>query len=202
MARIIAGTAGGVRLAVPRGTTTRPTTDRVREALFASLAVWAGGAAEGAGQQLAGLAFLDLFAGSGALGLEAASRGARRVVWVEKDRGAAGVIAKNLTVARLTGRVVTESVATFLARPASELFDVALLDPPYGLANDEITALLAAAVGNGHMAPDGLVVVERDARTPAPRWPPGLSLGWSRRYGESYLYFCPRGAESESEHDA
>lgn len=190
VARIIAGQAGGVRLTTPRGATTRPTTDRVREALFAALATWTGGAAGPASEQLQEVDVLDLFAGSGALGLEAASRGARRVVWVERDRAACAVIERNRATAGLDGRVVVSSVGSYLDRPAGRPFDVLLLDPPYVMANEELAGLLDRAATHGFIAPDGLVVVERDARSAEPQWPFALTLGWSRRYGESCLYFC------------
>lgn len=169
---------------------TRPTTDRVREALFAAVATWSGGASGPASEQLQELDVVDLFAGSGALGLEAASRGARTVVWVERDRGAAAVISRNRASTGLAGTVVLASVGAYLDRAGAGAFDLLLLDPPYALPNEELTELLDRAGRNGFVAPDALVVVERDARTPEPQWPPALGLGWSRRYGESCLYFC------------
>lgn len=184
---------------MPSGRDTRPTTDRVREALFSALATWFGGAGGPAEEQLDGLAVLDLFAGSGALGLEAASRGALRVVFVERDRAAAGVIRRNIAATHLPGEVVTGSVSVFLDRQSHAAFDLLLLDPPYALPNDELVELLDRVDLNGVIAADGLVVVERDSRTPEPSWPTGLRRERMRRYGETCLYFC---RPSESEHDA
>lgn len=198
MSRIITGSAKGARLITPQGSQTRPTTDRVREALFSSLSTWAGTAAEDPAEQLSGLAVLDLFAGSGALGLEAASRGADPVTWVEKDHGVAAVIKQNQKHTRLSGRIVTASVRNFLAQPAAHANDVILLDPPYELTNDELVTLMATALAHGYLLSDGIFVVERSVRVGEPDWPGGLELSWTRRYGESCLYFC-RAAEGNKD---
>lgn len=198
MSRIITGSARGARLITPPGAHTRPTTERVREALFSSLSTWAGTVDADPAEQLADLAVLDLFAGSGALGLEAASRGARPVTWVEKERSAAEVIKQNQRHTRLAGRVIVGSVRGFLSQPAAHANDVILLDPPYELTNDELSELIALALTGGHLLDDGIMVVERSVRTGEPAWPTGLGLGWMRRYGESCLYFC-RPSEGESD---
>lgn len=181
--RIVAGLAGGRTLQVP-GKGTRPTSDRVREALFSRL--------EHAGL-IDGAQVVDLFAGSGALGLEAASRGARSVVLVEAAREAARVCRRNAGTLGLPGvRVVAERVQTFLARDG-EPVDVALVDPPYDLAEAELAAVLAVLAT--HLAPGGVVVVERSTRSPEPTWPSGptaaaLRRTDERRYGETVLWFA------------
>lgn len=181
MTRIVAGRAGGRRLATPRGDATRPTSDRVREALFSRLESWHGA--------LEGLRFLDLYAGSGALGLEAWSRGAEAVL-VEHDRRTSGVIVANARSLGADVRVVTSSVAAFLARePGGAAFDVVVSDPPYPLADAAVAADLAALVGQGWLAPGATVVVERSSRTPAPAWPPPLEEAASKRYGETTLWY-------------
>ncbi|HRA49581.1 16S rRNA (guanine(966)-N(2))-methyltransferase RsmD [Actinotalea sp.] len=187
MTRIVAGLAGGRTLQVP-GKGTRPTSDRVREALFSRL--------EHAGL-LDGARVLDLFAGSGALGLEAASRGAHAVVLVESARDAARVCRRNAETLGLAGVVVAgERVQSFLARPG-EPVDVAFVDPPYDLAETELAAVLAALAPR--LAPGAVVVVERSTRSPEPAWPdapdmpgagPALRRTDERRYGETVLWFA------------
>lgn len=190
MGRIIAGRARGARLSALAGTTARPTTDRVREALFSALATWSGTAGEPVETQCAGLAVLDVFAGSGAIGLEAASRGADPVHLVERDRGAAEVIRRNIASTGLGARLHVRDAAAFLAGPPPVVFDVMVADPPYGMPNDELTGLLRAAVDGGFLAPDGLFVVERFRRDLEPTWPGGFELSGRRDYGETALYFC------------
>lgn len=189
MSRIIAGSAGGRRLIVPPGDATRPTTDRVREAFFSSLAAWLGTSEQPPDSQLAGVAFLDLFAGSGAVGLEAASRGADPVVCVESDARTCDIIRANADAARLAPLVVRDTAQRFLASsgPASTGFDVVWLDPPYGLGDAEVDALVDAVVTPGRLRPDALIVVERSARSRAPRFPADADA-WQRRYGETVLH--------------
>lgn len=180
MTRLIGGTAGGRRIAVPP-TGTRPTSDRVREALFSLLE--ARGAIDDA-------QVLDLFAGSGALGLEALSRGASTAVLVERDPRACGVITSNASVAGVRGAVVRRSAVTaFLRRPAGPV-DLVFVDPPYADPVDDVLALLVP-----WLAPGALVVVERDVRSPAPVWPAGVEPEEPRRYGETALHLASRGAE-------
>jgi 16S rRNA (guanine966-N2)-methyltransferase len=176
--RIVAGTAGGRTLQVP-GSGTRPTSDRVREALFSRL--------EHAGA-IADATLWDLYAGSGALGLEAASRGARDVVLVESSRSAAQVCRRNAATLGLTGvSVVAERVAQFLARATGPV-DLALLDPPYGISEPELADALAGLVP--HLAPGAVIVVERSTRSPEPIWPTCLHRVDERRYGETVLWFA------------
>lgn len=182
MTRIISGSAGGRRLATPRGQSTRPTSDRVREALFSAIEAWCG--------SLDGLRFLDLYAGSGAVGLEARSRGAGVVTLVEHDRATAALIRRNATTLGF-GRVdvVTAAVATALLTPPAAPYDVVFLDPPYPLAGERVTDDLRALVVHGWLVPDALVVVERSARGPELEWPDGLTGDRTRRYGETQLWY-------------
>jgi 16S rRNA (guanine(966)-N(2))-methyltransferase RsmD len=180
VSRIVAGSYKGRRIATPPGRDTRPTSDRVREALFGGL----GG--------LDGVRFLDLYAGSGAIGLEAASRGASAVLLVESDSRAGKVIRDNIallgagTVARLAPSRV-ESVLS--GGPLGEGYDIVVADPPYDVGETEITALLTGLVGYGWLADDALVIVERSSRSPEPGWPEGLASERCRRYGETTLWY-------------
>ena len=187
MTRIIAGVARGRRLKVPADGT-RPTTDRVREAMFARLDHLLGG--------FAGARVLDLFAGSGALGLEAASRGATQVVLVERDRRAAAVARDNARTVGTPGiRVVESPVASFLAGdPAPH--DVVLADPPYSVATAEIESMLDRLT-RGWLAPEGLVVIERATRGAALAWPAGLVALRQSAYGETTLWYGQRAPEGE-----
>jgi 16S rRNA (guanine966-N2)-methyltransferase len=182
MTRLVAGVAGGRTLAVPpRGT--RPTSERVREALFSRLEHVLG---------VDGAHVLDLYAGSGALGLEAASRGASRVVLVESDRTAAQVCRRNAVGTGLADRVevVADRVERRLGQLADDGFDLVLLDPPYALTDGELLGVLGELVRV--VRPGGSVVVERSARSHGPRWPPGLEPDGDRRYGETHVWFARR----------
>ncbi|MET0236844.1 MAG: 16S rRNA (guanine(966)-N(2))-methyltransferase RsmD [Kibdelosporangium sp.] len=176
MTRIVAGTAGGRRLAVPpRGT--RPTSDRVREAMFSAIE---------AALDLDGARVLDLYAGSGALGLEALSRGAAAVTFVESDRTALNVLRSNIATLGLPGAsVVSGRVQGFLAGEPSPC-DLILADPPY--ADTDIDTVAAAL--SGWTAPDGLVIIERSVRSPAPAWPPSLRALKVRKYGDTALHWA------------
>lgn len=196
MTRIIAGVAGGRRLATAPGRGTRPTSDRTREALFATVTAIRGG--------LAGVRVLDLYAGSGAVGLEALSRGAADALLVEADARAARVIRDNIAAVGLPGaRLVTDKVERVLARgPAGaggDARDFVFADPPYAAGDEELTRVLSALSGAGlsgaalsgaaWLAPGALVVVERSARSGPPNWPPGYETDRSRRYGETVLWY-------------
>lgn len=196
MTRIIAGRCSGAQLRTPAGDKTRPTTDKVREAAFNTLATWFSSAARSAGEQLAGYSFLDLFSGSGAVGLEAASRGAQAVL-VEKDRAVAKVIKDNAARTKLVVKVVTADAGAFLESPPKP-FDVAWLDPPYALDNKRLANLLNQ-LQSGWLADDGLVIVERSAKGEAFAWPNGYSDSWQRRYGDSVLSFARWKARSFDE---
>jgi 16S rRNA (guanine966-N2)-methyltransferase len=185
MTRIIAGSARGRRLQVPPGRDTRPTSDRVREALFSRLEH--GGVLDGAH-------VLDLYAGSGALGLEALSRGARSAVLVESDRATAALVRRNVQALGLDGaRVLAAPVATALARQSEEPADLVLADPPYPLDEQSLALVLRLLVENGWLAEDALVVVERSSRSPEPQWPDALVRADERTYGETRLWFADAG---------
>lgn len=192
MTRIIAGRAGGRRLATPTGTDTRPTSDRVREALFSAVESWAG--------SLTGLRFLDLYAGSGAIGLEAWSRGASEVTLVEGDRRTASLISRNARdLGCAEARVVAQSVSSALAGGPAVGFDVVFADPPYPLSDEAVAADLVALVDHGWLAPGALVVVERGRRSPEPRWPDGIEGTRSKKYGETVLWYAEADEHLSSE---
>ncbi|MGZ4446204.1 MAG: 16S rRNA (guanine(966)-N(2))-methyltransferase RsmD [Nocardioides sp.] len=182
MTRIIGGSAGGRRITTPKGAATRPTSDRVREALFSAVESWCG--------SLHGLRFLDLYAGSGAVGLEAWSRGAGVVTLVEQDRRTAALIAEN---ARSLGypkaHVVAAGVAGTLGRAPTAPYDVAFLDPPYPLADAQVADDLAALAEHGWLVPGAMVVVERSVRSPEPGWPAGFTDTREKKYGETVLWY-------------
>ncbi len=183
MTRIIAGFAGSLRLKVPSAGT-RPTSDRVREAIFSSL---------DARDAIAGARVLDLYCGSGALGLEAASRGAATIALVDKAAAAARIARANAELVRrqATGRapeiaVAERTVQSFLSDDDST-WDVVFLDPPYELPAAKAMADLAFLVPRLH--PASVVVVERPAREPEPEWPAGLALERRKNYGETAVYW-------------
>jgi len=179
--RIVAGEWGGRRLQTPKGDGTRPTSDRVREAMYSSLESELGG--------LDGARVLDLFAGSGALGLEALSRGAAHADLVESDRRAADAIRANIrTLGATDAHVYVTTAARFLGDLPPEPYDLVLLDPPYALESDEVGVLLTALVREGGLDPDGVVVVERSHRTPF-SWPDGLTGLRDKAYGETHLWY-------------
>lgn len=182
MTRIIAGIAGGSRIDAPPGASTRPTTDRVREALFSRLDHL---------DEIEDAVVLDLYAGSGALGLEAASRGAARVVLVESAPAVARVAARNAASLRLAGvDVVRARVERHLAGAAPAAAHLVFADPPYDLDDDELAGVLLRLVDGGWVAPGGLVVVERSKRSPEPAWPRGLTCENAKTYGETVLWFA------------
>lgn len=189
--RVIAGSARGRRLAVPAGATTRPTTDRVREALFSVIATWAGRGGEPPEFSLSGIAFCDFYAGSGAVGLEAASRGAGPVLLVEADRRIAALAARNAASLELKAEVRSSRVEDLLSRSAPSVFDIVFADPPYDMESEQLSSVLSRVAG-GWLAPEGLVVVERSRRSPAMIWPDTLARTWSRTYGETVLEFGSR----------
>ncbi|MGH3900017.1 MAG: 16S rRNA (guanine(966)-N(2))-methyltransferase RsmD [Pseudonocardiaceae bacterium] len=180
MVRIVAGVAGGRRLAVPPHGT-RPTSDRVREAVFSALQ---------ARLDLNGVRVLDLYAGSGALGLEALSRGAAHVRFVESDRRAAAVLRRNVEALGLPGTQVTiGAVQAVLHGDPDEPYDVVLADPPYALDEVTLAGVLSALAGGGWLARSALLVVERAAKAPAPTWPDDVVVRTQRRYGDTAVYY-------------
>jgi 16S rRNA (guanine966-N2)-methyltransferase len=184
--RIVSGIAKGRRLEVPaRGT--RPTSDRAREALFSSLTVLL---------DLQGARVLDLFAGTGAVGLEALSRGAAQAAFVESARSAASVLQANIDALGLPGAVVHRcSVESFLAATAGERpFDLVFADPPYALGDSELAAILQVLSAESRwLAAEAVVVVERPARGGPPPWPDVIQPIKDRRYGEGVLWYGRRG---------
>jgi 16S rRNA (guanine966-N2)-methyltransferase len=186
MTRIVSGFAGSQTLQVPKAGT-RPTSDRVREAIFSAL---------DARDAVHGARVLDLYAGSGALGLEAASRGATSVVLVEKSPAAAQVCRRNAAAVTASARaakvpvpaidVRATSAQSFLAGAAGP-FDVVFIDPPYDVGDAELLAVLTALVPL--LADDADVCVERSARTPEPTLPAGLDLTRRKPYGETAVYW-------------
>ncbi len=139
---------------------------------------------------LAGLSFCDLYAGSGAVGLEAASRGAYPVLLVERDSQTAGLARRNVVALDLPVQVRVGGVESVVAAPPAAPFRIVWLDPPYELATAQVDAVLAALHTNGWLEPDPLVVVERAGRSEPLGWPQALPVRWSRRYGETTLYFA------------
>lgn len=181
MTRIIGGRLGGRRLKTPPGEGTRPTSDRVREALFSALEAELG--------SLQGTRFLDLYAGSGAVGLEAVSRGAVALTAVEADRRAAGVVRANAGSLGVAADVRAQPVERVVAGgPAGPAYDVVFLDPPYAQVG-EVPGVLGLLLGRGWLDPDAVVVVETGRRTPEPAWPEGLVLDRRRLYGETVLWY-------------
>ena len=206
---MIAGEAGGRRLAVPDGRDTRPTSDRAREGLFATISSMLG--------SLAGARVLDLYAGSGAVGLEALSRGAEHVLLVEQGARAARVIRENIEAIGLPGAVlVADRVERVLARgpspagqnstapaggrnstapaggqdgTAQDRYDVVFADPPYALADAEVSRVLILLAARGWLAPGALVIVERATRSGPPSWPDGFVPDRARRYGEATFWY-------------
>jgi 16S rRNA (guanine966-N2)-methyltransferase len=190
MTRIIAGVHGGRRLVAPPGVQTRPTSDRVREAFFSAL---------GTMTDLSAARFMDLYAGSGAVGLEALSRGASQALLVEAEAKAARVIRDNIVTLRVgaAARLITGRVSQVLAaEPEDGPYDVVFADPPYAVGDDEVTEVQQALVGNGWLAGDAVVVFERSTRTAvrgAPlSWVDGITAERSRRYGETTLWYGRR----------
>ena len=184
MLRIVGGTARGRRLVVPpRGT--RPTSDRAREGLYNSLAT---------DLDLEGARVLDLFAGSGALGLEALSRGALVVTFVEHDRVAADALRRNLQTVDLPGGVLSRAtVESYLvAAGADEPYDLVLADPPYAYEDTRLATVLTGLDDDRWLARGGVVVVERAARSPEPTWPAGVEPHKHKRYGEAVLWYGRR----------
>lgn len=174
---VVAGVARGVPLVAPSDI--RPTTGRVREALFSSLG------------DLTEMSVLDLFAGSGALGIEALSRGAARAVLVDADRTAVDAIATNLAATRLGERArVQQAAAGTLVRgrlPSEAPFDLVLADPPYGAGDEAVTDMIGALAAPGWLNEGARVVIERAAREPFPPVLPPWIVGWERRYGDTLV---------------
>lgn len=182
--RIIAGAARSRVLEVPSDGT-RPTSDRVKEALFSA---WE------SRYQLSGSRVLDLFAGSGAVALEAVSRGASAAVLVESNPRAAAIARRNAevvaSVTGVTARVVTSTVAASASRLGSEQFDLIFVDPPYEVSAPILQGALEVAAA--HASATGVIVVERSSRSVEPEWPDGWASVMSKKYGETTLWWAER----------
>jgi 16S rRNA (guanine966-N2)-methyltransferase len=184
MTRVIAGEAGGRRLAVPAGRDTRPTSDRAREGLFGTITSIVG--------TLAGKRVLDLFAGSGAVGLEALSRGAGHVLLVESGRPAVSAIRANIAALGLPGaEVVADRVERALRLgPGHDAgYDVVFADPPYAMPDRAVEDVLEALNRYRWLNPGALVIVERATRTGPLRWPDGYLHDRARRYGDATFWY-------------
>jgi 16S rRNA (guanine966-N2)-methyltransferase len=178
--RIVAGDAGGRRLVVPKGDLTRPTSDRVREGLFNAL---------DARGLIPGATVLDLYCGSGALGLEAASRGAASVVMVDASRLAVDAARQNVSslgFPRVT--VILSTVQRYLARPVRQASSLVFADPPYVMAQDEVTEMLTTLTERQWLQPAAVILVERSSRSLEPQWPAGMVRQAIRRYGETSIW--------------
>jgi 16S rRNA (guanine966-N2)-methyltransferase len=171
--RVIAGEAKGTRLKSP-GTGTRPMTDRVKEAVFSSLG------------DFSGLQVLDLYAGSGSLGLEALSRGAKQATFVESAREAILSLEKNIEATSMGSRseVVWADVGATVSRPSEERMDLIFVDPPYSMSKEEVLRTLEAIVMGGFLSDDGKVVMHRPGKE-SRLSPLGLSVIWERDYGQA-----------------
>jgi 16S rRNA (guanine966-N2)-methyltransferase len=182
MSRVIAGAAKGRRLAVPEGKDTRPTSDRAREGLFSTVQSLLG--------SLTGCRVADFYAGSGAVGLEALSRGAAHALLVESNPRAAKVIRDNIAALKMPGaELTTDRVERVLKNGPREPYDFVFLDPPYLLPDEEVRAVLEALRDNGWLADDALIAVERSKRGDPIAWPDGFAAERERKYGEGIFYY-------------
>ncbi|MFG3284295.1 16S rRNA (guanine(966)-N(2))-methyltransferase RsmD [Streptomyces sp. NPDC048111] len=183
MTRVIAGLAGGRRLAVPPGNGTRPTSDRAREGLFSTWEALLG--------TLDGIRIADLYAGSGAVGLEALSRGAAHALLVEADARAVRTVRDNAATLKLPGAEVRAGKAEqIVTGPApADPYDVVFLDPPYAVTDDDLREILLTLRRGGWLAEDCLVTVERSTRGGEFGWPEGFEALRARRYGEGTLWY-------------
>ncbi|MFC8791805.1 16S rRNA (guanine(966)-N(2))-methyltransferase RsmD [Streptomyces cinereoruber] len=183
MTRVIAGTAGGRRLAVPPGNGTRPTSDRAREGLFST---W-----EALHGTLDGTRVADLYAGSGAVGLEALSRGAAHALLVEADPRAAKTIRDNVRAIGLPGAELrTGKAEQIVTGPApADPYDLVFLDPPYAVEDADLREILLTLRSGGWLSEDALVTVERSTRGGEFGWPAGFEPLRARRYGEGTFWY-------------
>jgi 16S rRNA (guanine966-N2)-methyltransferase len=192
MSRVIAGTAGGRRLAVPPGNGTRPTSERAREGLLSTWEALLGGPLEGE-------RVLDLYAGSGAVGLEALSRGASHALLVEADNRAARTVRENVRSLGLPGAEVRNAKAEQVIQgpPPGDPYDLVFLDPPYAVTDDDLREILLTLRSGGWLADEALVTVERSTRGGEFSWPHGFEPLRSRRYGEGTFWYGHAASTSE-----
>ncbi|KIF76961.1 methyltransferase [Streptomyces sp. 150FB] len=183
MTRVIAGVARGRRLAVPPGDGTRPTSDRAREGLFSSWQSILG--------TLDGVRIADLYAGTGAVGLEALSRGAAHALLVEADARAARTVRDNVRTLGLAGAEVrTGKAEQIVTGPAPAVpYDLVFLDPPYGVTDEDLREILLTLRTQGWLTGHAVVTVERSTRGGEFGWPEGFEPLRSRRYGEGTLWY-------------
>lgn len=180
MTRIVGGRLSGRRIITPPGNATRPTAEKVRAAIANALHAVGG---------IDGAAVLDLYAGSGALGIELASRGARRVVLVERHRAAQTAIRASLdALGTPEVHLHPGDVLTYASAPG-EVFDIVLADPPYDTDDDALRAVLEALVAAGRLAPHADIVIERSARRGEFAWPEPLVAARSKRYGDTMISY-------------
>ncbi|EPD64584.1 16S rRNA (guanine(966)-N(2))-methyltransferase RsmD [Streptomyces sp. HGB0020] len=184
MTRVIAGEAGGRRLQVPPGNNTRPTSDRAKEGL---LSTWQ----SLLGAPLNGERILDLYAGSGAVGLEALSRGASHTLLVEADARAARTIRENVRSLGLPGAEVRSGKAEQIIQTSAPAnpYDIVFLDPPYRVTDHDLREILLTLRSGGWLAPEAIVTVERSTRGGEFGWPDGFEAIRSRRYGEGTFWY-------------
>lgn len=181
----MAGRFGGRRLTTPAGATTRPTSDRVREALFSSLDSLV---------DLSGARFADLYAGSGAVGLEACSRGADHVLLVESHPRAVRAARANVVTLGVGDQVRVQPgrVSSVLAAGADAPYDVVFADPPYAVSDVELTQLQEALLAGGWLAADSVLVIERARQSGPVAWVESITADRTRRYGETVLWYGRR----------
>ncbi|MFC9954513.1 16S rRNA (guanine(966)-N(2))-methyltransferase RsmD [Streptomyces prasinus] len=184
MTRVIAGRAGGRRLGVPPGNGTRPTSDRAREGLFSTWQALLGGTLDGE-------RVLDLYAGSGAVGLEALSRGAGHTLLVEADARAVRTVRENVRTLGLPGAEVRTGKAGQIIRtsPPAEPYGLVFLDPPYAVTDEDLREILLTLRTGGWLTGEALVTVERSTRGGEFAWPPGFEALRARRYGEGTFWY-------------
>lgn len=181
--RIIGGVAKGKNLFSPTEKT-RPTSDRAREGLFSTL--------ESEFGSMNDLNFLDLFSGSGAVGVEALSRGAAKVVSVEQHQTTASIASKNFELVKgATGQfeVIAQDVRKFLSNPSEFKFDIIFIDPPYEFSNSEVEKFLKKIIANKYLNESGIIAVERESRSKEFIWPAPLQASKVRAYGQGSIYY-------------
>jgi 16S rRNA (guanine966-N2)-methyltransferase len=179
MTRVVAGAKGGRRLAIPPGAT-RPTSEKVREALGSALTAL---------DAIAGVRVLDLFAGSGAVAIELLSRGAAAAVLVEHGAKAAATARANIKSVDVKATVINADVSNYVAQPATSTFDVVFIDPPYDLPTSTVENVVRHLIDNGWLDPAAVVVVERRFRDGGITWPAGIEPYRDKRYGDTVLFY-------------